>query len=148
MSIDTGSTTTLCWGVKQSLRTYVAGVGGEFAADAPARLDDGIVVLPLVSDSSEDGVRVLRFAGTIRIYAHSGMMNVRWADLQIELADAGARLTVAGDDPGDERVTIAVLQVDAGTDRRFGAVLADGAVGMFGGTYAPGTALDDLVLVD
>lgn len=147
MTIDTSSTTVLRWGVKQSLRTYVIGVGGDFAADSPARLDDGIVVLPLTADSSEDGVRVLRFAGMIRIYAHSGMMNVRWADLQIELADAGARLTVAGDNPGDERVTIAALQVDAAADRRFGAVLADGAVGKFGGTYAPGTALDDLVLV-
>ena len=138
--------TGLRWGVKASLRTYVVGVGGDFTVDPPARLEDGVPVLPRISDTEETRGRVLRFGGAIHIQAHGGMMNVHWTNLQIEFTEEASRLTVAGADPDAGRISIADLTAIEGSRLTFRAALTVDAAAGFGFTYPVGTELDEVVL--
>lgn len=120
----------LIWGVKRSLRDYVAD-GGEVMLSAGATASTAGFVFP----PSARGAAA--FDGAVEFSAYGGMLHFVLADPEID----GDTLTVVGRD--GRRVPLGALTpTDEGYDT---ALLPEGA-GVFDGMYPAGAPLDPVRL--
>jgi hypothetical protein len=126
---------TLVWGVKASLLTYVRSM-----ADGVVATDGGALEAPAGFVFPGEG---LRFRGAITLSGHSGMMRVVLADPHLVETD-GAWMLQLTDDAG-VRVDFATVAGFDGVDGTGVALTSDGA-DLFFGPYEAGTPLDDLMV--
>ena len=115
-----GWVSTLDWGVKQTFRSYVHGVGGAILARGGAtRSGDGGFTFLAEEDSSlrrdADGtlVGLGRFRGEVTFEGHGGILAVRLADPIIEITPDAAVMSVAEDLERRRRIVIAHLDIGA-----------------------------------
>ena len=120
--------TSLTWGVKASLRSYILQTGGEITVYDGAELRGGVIRFPAVPD--QPGA----FRGTVHFVAHGGMLNWRISDPQLDIQSG--LLTVA--DSHSRRFAIAEI-----VDRASPRLTSDGAT-FFEGLYQAGAVLDPL----
>ncbi len=117
---QTNNFATLGWGVKQSFRGYVEGVGGTIEVDSgAARDDEGAFTFSAAPGEGltlgADGKPTGRgdFVGEVRFEAHGGMLKVFLADPRVEIGPSGATITVADSPARDIRVALADLDMAA-----------------------------------
>jgi hypothetical protein len=149
---------SLSWGVKQSLRGYVALAQGQIEASGGAtRADDGGFVFPaapgatltLSADGTPEGSGT--FAGEVRFEAHGGMLKVFLADPIIEIGPAGAIMTVADSRARNRRVELARLDLAGATIDDDGTWIIPTSASrdgwqVLGDHYPPSTPLDPVRL--
>jgi hypothetical protein len=114
--------------VKESLRSYIAGTGGEI------RSLDGAVVVGEATGFPGVPDRQGEFSGTVRFLGHGGLLDWTLSDPQID--DESGALSVAN--ARGERIVIAVLR-----DSEIPVLTTDGAA-FFDGMYPPGSELDQI----
>lgn len=176
-------TLVLEWGIKRSLVKYISGMhdgstevaepasicegGFHFPAAVPsAAVPTDEVPLPAAPHTagSPEGDGILRFAGSVTLTGHSGMLKLAFTDpWLVPGADPGDRWSLTIVDPYEPDTRIAFATIDRlvpgdlGTEsvdsRSVGAALhatalgtrltADGADLFFSGPYAAGTELDN-----
>jgi len=150
--------TALSWGVKQSFRNYVDSTGGVTEASGGAeRTADGAFVFAAAPDSTLtlDAEGRLqgrgRFLGEVRFESHGGMLKVFLADPMLEIAPAGAVLTVADTPARNYRLEIVQLDLAAMTSGESGELtlptsLTIEGMQLLGDHYPPRTPLDPACL--
>jgi hypothetical protein len=138
---------TLVWGVKASLLTYVRGMpDGAVLLDGVTEGPDGFVFPE--DEGGDDGG--LGFRGTVTLDGHGGMMHVALADPALTPDGDGWMLSIA--DPDDATVRLSFARVstisdDDGVLRGSGTVLTADGADLFFGPYTAGTPLDDPVVL-
>ena len=150
---------TLEWGLKQSFRAYVEGAGGSIeTGEGVGRTPDGAFVFAaapgdagvrLGADGKPQGVG--RFLGEVRCQAHGGMLKVTLADPSVEIGPQGGAVTVVDPFARENRVELAVLELDAATVGDDGDIviptkLSKDGWRVLGDHYAPTTPLDPVRL--
>ena len=150
--------TTLEWGLKQSFRAYVEAAGGSIeTGEGAERTADGSFTfaaasggggLTIGADGKPQGVG--RFVGEVRCQAHGGMLKVTLADPGVEIGPDGGAITVVDPYARDQRVLLAVLDLDAAT-RDGGEVVIPAKLSkdgwkVIGDHYPPMTQLDPVRL--
>ena len=171
----------LAWGIKDSLISYVLGMpdgsvrltppaaqtptGFRFAPDPAVASDPAAAPDPAaVSDPAavpDPAARTLRFAGSVTLQGHNGMMRIEIADPWL-VAPPGARAVASATpepwqltirdpfEPGARLVFAEIDRVDEAADGTLTCVgtrlAADGADLFFAGPYSRGTLLDDPVV--
>lgn len=148
--------TTLKWGVKESFRHYVEGVGGTISlSEGAERSVDGAFIfqaypggnLNLSAGQSPTGL--VSFRGTVTFDAHGGMLKSTLSQLAIEVGPEGLMLTALEAPMGQNRCAVARLTMG---DEPMGSTITLNAEitldGMYqiADNYPPGTILDSLEL--
>ena len=147
------------WGIKQSLVDYVLGMhdGSVTVTDPASEIGAGYRFPPeSAQQASEDGT--LRFAGTVTLSGHGGLLKIVVADpwlVPVTSAVAGSAGTGSAEDrwsltivdpyePGSRLVFASIDGLGFETGAAHGTRLtADGADLFFSGPYTEGTELDD-----
>ena len=143
----------LRWAVRSSFRSYVEALpdGHEQVSRGAARSDDGRLVFPPHGPvpSSQSGVSVYAFSGTITYSGHAGALAVELSDPQVHVV-AGGRSTVSvapGAGRTGERPVIAAFVEWEVVDRRLivpAPRLSWSGVAMLGNVYEVGDFLDPI----
>jgi hypothetical protein len=150
------SASGLSWGLLARFADYVRGSGGEIAASGGAIVDEtGMPSWPLVDAEGDGGdVGVLRFAGTVRYFAHFGALDVPVADPVLRIGGGRADLLISHPTTPDSLLPLAALawrELPAPAQARAWlgdeVKLRDEAVHLFGGSYPAGMLLDPLVVL-
>jgi hypothetical protein len=139
----------LTWAIKQSFLRYVESAGGNISLAPPARWESERFVFSSNGRSETQDEIQFTFDGELAISAYSGLLDVQIADLALVLkGDQG--ILSAATLLRSHRYSLAKLS------RRFtthstgpvecDAVLHDDAIGVFGGVYPSGTALDSVTI--
>jgi hypothetical protein len=118
---------SLTWGVKASLRSYLAQSGGELLVSEGATFTGDLVVFPAAPGRSDE------FRGRVRFLAHAGLLDWSFADPRI---DGGCELSLVG--ASGKRFVMAAFS-DLATPK----LTSDGSL-FFEGMYPPGAELDPL----
>lgn len=153
----------LAWGIKDSLISYVLGMSdGSVRLTPPAaQTPTGFRFAPDPAAASDPAARTLRFAGSVTLQGHNGMMRIEIADPWL-VAPPGARAVASATpepwqltirdpfEPGARLVFAEIDRVEEGVDGTLTCVgtrlAADGADLFFAGPYSRGTLLDDPVV--
>lgn len=149
---------SLCWGMKQSFRNYVAASGGVIEATGGAeRTEDGEFTfaagpesdLSLDADGKPQGRAT--FVGEVRFEGHGGMLSVRLVDPILEIGAAGATLSIADSPTRTHRLVVAHLDMATMTRGEAGeliipTLLAMDGIHLLDGHYPLKTALDPVRL--
>jgi hypothetical protein len=149
---------TLEWGLKQSFRAYVEGAGGSIeTGEGVGRAADGAFVFDAapgdaglrLADGKPQGVG--RFVGEVRCQAHGGMLKVTLADPSIEIGPDGGAITVVDPFARENRVELAVLELDGATAGDDGDIVIPAKLSkegwrVLGDHYPPMTPLDPVRL--
>ena len=146
----------LTWGVKESFRGYVEGMGGSITlSDGATRADDGTFVFKAVPggdlniDADGNASGAMRFEGTVAFDAHGGMLKSTITELGLEVGDDGLVLTALEAMMKKERVAIAKLgapNVDPDNGTTLSAEITLDGMYQIADNYPPGTALDPVRL--
>lgn len=143
--------TGLYWGVRASFVNYIASGDGIIHAEGGVETDGhSLFRFPLVDVSDDGGLWRLRFAGTLRFFAHFGALDVGFDAPRVELGDAGRMIVgVRGSDVEIARVQPAapVLVEDRLIWPPLRTTLTPEGAAVFGDAYAPGEELDALRVV-
>jgi hypothetical protein len=91
------------WGVKQSLLGYVEHAGGSIEVLPPAVRRSDRFIYPQAARNTH-GSPQLQFEGSVRLFAHDGLMDVLLADPAIEFDGSTYTLTVRTGDHEREAV--------------------------------------------
>ncbi|GAB3596051.1 HtaA domain-containing protein [Microbacterium tumbae] len=130
---------TLVWGVKESLLSYVRRMpDGAITADDGARIDGNAVSFP------GDG---LRFSGSVTLTGHGGMMHVVLSAPQLVREEETWSLSIEDPDAPEGRLRFATVGSFDGARGSDVRLTEDGA-DLFFGPYTRGTPLDDLRVVE
>lgn len=144
---------SLQWGIKDSFRTYVIGVGGTIEVAAPAAVAGAGYRFPrsAASATGAGAGSVLMFCGTVSFTAHQGQLGLVVADPWIHFGGRYGQLSIAAGAAGQEarsRITVADLDLPEAT--RSGellcwagarARLAEDGAAVFDFSYPAGTEL-------
>jgi hypothetical protein len=144
-------TVSLQWGVKRSLREYVADAPhGRIECDGAEHHGD-VFVFPAVSSDGPIGVAegAVRFAGAVRLFGHLGMPIQDIIEPRIEWVHDDVHLSVRRWSQRETRV--AAWTLSDLTDEDPGvmgarATLTTKGAHLFGGRYPPGTPFDEISL--
>lgn len=131
----------LCWGLKESLRSYLQLVpdGAVECRDGAVQTEDGAFEFPPVAG------RAAEFRGTVLLTGHGGAMQIELSDPQVEEEAGASFLSVR---QGATRLRVAALLRPLLPDESDGSpttLTADGAHWL-GDFYAPGDELDPIAL--
>ncbi|SJN10565.1 hypothetical protein FM113_09450 [Leucobacter sp. 7(1)] len=157
----------LSWGIKDSLIAYVLGMSDGSVRLAPpaAQTPTGFRFAPdpTAVQAPTDAPHTLRFAGTVTLQGHGGMLRIEIADPWLVApavapdgtgdAEAAApwQLTIHDPfEPGERLVFAEIDRVEEGPDGTLNCVgtrlAADGADLFFAGPYSRGTLLHNPVV--
>ncbi|MEK9770682.1 MAG: HtaA domain-containing protein [Betaproteobacteria bacterium] len=148
--------TTLKWGVKESFRQYVDGVGGTISlSEGAERSADGAFIFQAIPGgdldlSAEHGPKgSVFFKGAVSFNAHGGMLKSTLSELAVEAGPEGLVLTVLEGPMNQSRCAIANLTLvnepGISTTKLRAEITLDGMY-QIADNYPPGTALDNLEL--
>ena len=147
---------TLKWGVKESFRQYVEGVGGTISvADGAERHADGCFIFPAKSggdldlDPSRSPSGALFFEGSVSFEAHGGMLKTTLTALAIESGPEGLVLTGLEAPMNQTRCALAKLTLSedlSGEVIRLQSEITLDGMYQIADNYPPGTLLDSLEL--
>ena len=146
----------LTWGVKESFRGYVEGVGGSIKTeDGASRNEDGTFVFEAIDGGdlniAADGTATgsMQFKGTVKFNAHGGMLDSTLTSVALEATDDGLVLTVLETPSDEDRCAVATLGLVGiaadGTVTLSSQITMDGMY-QIADNYPPGTELDQVVL--
>lgn len=132
----------MLWGIKASLRDYLADVEAEVTVEEPARrLETGFAFTQGVASES-DGGTLLQFQGSVHIFAHGGLMDVLLDTPRLRLQDGSGALEIHAP---SESLSIANL-TPSQQENQWTATLTSAGAKLFGGNYPSGTLLDPISL--
>jgi hypothetical protein len=139
----------LAWAIKSSFLRYVESAGGVISLAPPATWTNDRFVFPLADrGDAQVGMR-LAFDGEVAIRAYGGLLDVQIADLTL-LLDGEHGIVSAATLDRSRRYDLAHLTRRSPSETvgpiEFTAELHESAVGLFGGVYAEGTALDAILV--
>lgn len=147
---DAGGGAALRWSIKRSFGDYVRSLGdGEITLEGVSE-SDGIFAFPARRPREADP-SVLTFAGRIRFTGYAGMLELDISDPEIDLHARPKPVITVWSATDRERVVFATFDPatretgDAGTIIRAPSLTFEAAF-LFGGAYAAGTRLDDLLV--
>lgn len=136
MSAAEQSNTRLIWPVRRSFVGYVQGVGGRITMLDGASHDGDAFIFP----GGRVSPRRWEFVGAVVFQAHRGILEVGLASPAVELANAGADLTVATRPDGSGRILLATVG-DLASGFEDVRLTEDGSA-LFGGSYPAGERID------
>jgi len=148
--------TTLKWGVKESFRQYVEGVGGTISlSEGAERSTDGAFLFQAIPggdlelNAEHEPRGSVLFKGSVSFDAHGGMLKSTLSELAVEAGPDGLVLTVLEGPMNQSRCAIANLTLVDEPGVSATTLKAEITVaGMYqiADNYPPGTALDNLEL--
>ena len=139
----------LVWGIKSSLRAYVAKIGGITELIPPAIMADNVFEFPPVSHDESR----LHFSGGVTLTGHGGLVKIHVNEPVIFSGDSAYHLSTSVPNSPTKRIVVAdLIQLpleDEGatfTRRGFETRLTGPGAAWWGGAYEPGTLLDPVML--
>lgn len=146
-AVTASGTGELRWAVRESLLGYVTRIarGTYEVSGGASEGDGGVFAFPLRSAVQEGADWRLSFAGSVRLQAHHGLMDILIADPEIVVGpDGGVLATHLADQPDGLLAVVALDAAEAEADAAdltwtgVPTHLAPAAVDLFGTVYPAG----------